>query len=313
MGFDTERIYYLSVTGDKDKRIDRFLSERLGDITRSRIQQFIKEGLVRVNGAIPKLSYQIRSGDRIIVTIPRPKKYKIEPEPINIYPLYEDNSIIVVNKPPGVVIHPAPGHMRGTLVHGLLNYCKDLSGIGGELRPGIVHRLDKDTSGVLIVAKNDRAHNSLSRQFKEGKVIKLYLAIVEGEIKNQKGKIDLPLGRHPKKRKKISVLNSGGRSAVTVWEKLEDLKYGLTYIAIKPLTGRTHQIRVHMAYIGHPVLGDSIYGHSKRRYIRMGLEIKRHMLHAQSIGFRHPETGKYVNFEAPIPDDIKEILNKTRK
>lgn len=310
MELGSERIYCFSVSQEKDKRIDIFLKEKIQDITRTRVQSLIKEGHVKVNGDVPKISYRVKSGDKILVTIPRAVKYRIEPQEVEFQVLYDDGSIIVLNKPPGLVIHPAPGHMTGTLVHGLLKYCKGLSGVGGELRPGIVHRLDKDTSGILIVAKNDRAHQHLTQQFKEGKVKKRYLAIVEGRIRASKGKVELPLGRDPRKRKKISVLKKGGKKAITLWEKLKDLEYELTYMAISPITGRTHQIRVHMAYIGHPILGDTTYGHSKKKYREVGLDIKRHMLHAEAIKFIHPEKEELIELKAPIPDDMKEILSR---
>lgn len=310
---------YLTKEEDKDNRIDTFLARRETDLTRSRIQTLIKEGNVKINGFSVKASYRLKTGDEISLSVPPSVLYTLEPEPVELSFIFEDSSLIVLNKPPGMVIHPAPGHKKGTLVHGLLHHCHDLSGIGGVLRPGIVHRLDKDTSGLIVVAKNDQAHYYLSRQFKEGKVNKRYLTLVHGLMEADYGKIDLPIARNPKKRKEMAVSGPNGKRALTLWEKKDEIggKFSLLSVTIK--TGRTHQIRVHLSYIGHPVVGDSVYGYKTTWWKRncpsasnILTEIKRQMLHSEYLGFTHPESKEYCEFEAPTPQDINNAIKRIR-
>ena len=271
---------------------------------------------MQVNGQSPKASYRLKKGDLVTLNIPPAQPCILEPEPVHFTLVYEDPSLIVLNKPPGLVIHPAPGHQRGTLVHGLLQHCRDLSGVGGVMRPGIVHRLDKDTSGLLVVAKNDHAHLFLAQQFKAGSVTKRYLAVVHGRMKTGRGEIDLPIGRHPKKRKEMTVLASGGRRSLTRWEKLQELGERFSLLRVSPKTGRTHQIRVHLSHAGHPIVGDPLYGYKKRmwkKHFPMDSDImplvQRQMLHAQTLGFMHPDTGAYCTFEAPVPPDMEELID----
>jgi 23S rRNA pseudouridine1911/1915/1917 synthase len=301
-------------------RLDAFLVLRLGSLTRSRIQELIKSGFARVNHNLSKPGYRLKPGDRIEVTLPPPRPLRLDPEPVTFDLLYEDAWLIVVNKPPGVVVHPAPGHFTGTLVHGLLQHCTDLSGIGGVMRPGIVHRLDKDTSGLMVVAKNDEAHAFLSGQFKSGKVTKKYVALVHGIVKGQKGEIDLPIGRHPVRRKEMSVQPSKGRAAKTLWEKKEELAGLFSLLSVSPKTGRTHQIRVHLSHVGYPIVGDPVYGHRrswwKKRFPEdSGLlsRIERQMLHAGALGFAHPRSGEYREFTAPLPPDMEQVLERLRE
>jgi 23S rRNA pseudouridine1911/1915/1917 synthase len=254
-------ISYSVLEKDRDTRIDTFLAAHERELTRSRIQGLIKQGNIKINGLPAKASYRLKTGDAIDLFVPCSAPYSIEPEPIELSIIYEDSSLIVLNKPPGLVIHPAPGHKSGTLVHGLLHHCRDLSGIGGIQRPGIVHRLDKDTSGLLVVAKNDHAHNHLSTQFKEGGISKRYKTFVHGVMESDHGKIDLPISRNPKKRKEMAVSDSGGKKALTLWKRDEQIGDRFSMLSVNIKTGRTHQIRVHLAHIGHPVVGDPVYGH----------------------------------------------------
>jgi len=311
-----ERTISLTISEEnRDHRIDTFLATQIEALTRSRVQELVKRGFVQVNGQSPKTSYRLKKGDLVTLSIPPVQPCMLEPEPVQFALIHEDPSLIVLNKPPGLVIHPAPGHQRGTLVHGLLQHCRDLSGVGGVMRPGIVHRLDKDTSGLLVVAKNDRAHLFLAQQFKAGTVAKEYLAVVHGRMKTPRGDIDLAIGRHPKKRKEMTVLVSGGRRSVTHWEKLRDLGNRFSLLRVSPKTGRTHQIRVHLSHLGHPIVGDPLYGYKKRVWKKhfpteSGILplIKRQMLHAQTLGFVHPDGGAYCRFEAPVPPDMEELI-----
>jgi 23S rRNA pseudouridine1911/1915/1917 synthase len=287
----------------------------LGDLTRSRIQALIRDGNVKVNRLNSKPSYRLKTGDSIILHIPPPAPCLIKPEAVDFSLVHEDSSLIVLNKPPGLVIHPAPGHADGTLVHGLLLHCRDLSGIGGVLRPGIVHRLDKDTSGLMVVAKNDSVHTFLSGQFKAGTVNKRYIALVHGVIKGMKGEIDLPISRNPKRRKEMAVVPSKGKRALTLWRKLEEIGDRFALLAVTLKTGRTHQIRVHLSHRGHPVVGDRVYGHRMNWWKKncpqaVGLlpHIKRQMLHAERLGFVHPDSEKYCEFSAPIPADMENVI-----
>jgi 23S rRNA pseudouridine1911/1915/1917 synthase len=307
-------ISFSAETWDTDTRIDLYLASNLKDITRSRIQSLIREGNAKVNSTPVKTSYRLKAGDNIEIIIPPPAPYLLSPEPLDLEIIFEDSSIIVLDKPPGLVIHPAPGHQSRTLVHGLLHYCDDLSGIGGVLRPGIVHRLDKDTSGLLVVAKNDSAHNFLSSQFKNSRVNKKYTALVHGIPDNSEGTIDLPISRHPVKRKEMAV-SSKGKNALTIWKVRESLgdKFALLSVTIK--TGRTHQIRVHMSHIGHPVVGDPVYGFKTawwRKNTSFSKEtvdsINRQMLHSEYLGFLHPVTNEYVEFMSPVPRDMVGVM-----
>jgi 23S rRNA pseudouridine1911/1915/1917 synthase len=315
-----EKEYHFVVSDvENNQRIDSFLRHRIEDLTRSRVQGLIHSGFVKVNKHLPKTSYRIKTGDSITIHIPPAIPYHLEPEPIDFLVIYEDASLIVLNKPAGLVIHPAPGHLKGTLVQGLLQYCPDLSGIGGVLRPGIVHRLDKDTSGILIVAKNDYSHNFLAKQFKQGTIKKQYLALVHGQVNMIKGQINLPITRNPNRRKEMTVSPDKGKEALTYWEKIEDFGGCFSLMIVRPKTGRTHQIRVHFAHIEHPIAGDRVYGYGQKWWkqhpsllSKIAPLIKRQMLHAECIGFIHPESNDYCEFYSPMPDDMKEVIHCLR-
>ncbi len=289
------RFEFLTEAGDAGSRLDHFLAAHIGDLSRSRIQALMEEGHVLVNGE-PKLrSCKLRGDERISLTVPPVISSENLPEDIALEILHEDDDLIVISKPPGLVVHPAPGHAGGTLVNALLHHCTALSGIGGVERPGIVHRLDKETSGCLVAAKNDAAHQSLTEQFAGREIRKIYLAIAAGILKKQRGTINVPLGRHPVHRQKMGVRVRDGREAVTDWLVLAPLQSG-TLVQCTLHTGRTHQIRVHLKHLGHPVVGDEVYGK------RAGFT--RQMLHAWKLGFTHPRTGKPLDFIAPIPPDF---------
>ena len=291
---------------ESDARLDVFAAEA-ADITRSRAGALIREGCVRVNGAEQaKAGCKLRAGDRVTVRIPEAEPASIEAEDIDLDILYQDADVAVVFKPSGMVVHPAAGNERGTLVNALLKHLDNLSGIGGEIRPGIVHRIDKDTSGLLLVAKNDRAHVSLSDQIRAHSVHRAYQAIVIGNLRDDEGFVDAPIGRHPTDRKRMAVV-PGGREARTNWRVLERLR-GATLIEARLTTGRTHQIRVHMASIGHPVLGDPVYGPKKSPYPVAGGQL----LHAFQIGFVHPVTGEEMRFTSPPEPRFLEWLEKLR-
>lgn len=292
--------------GDSGKRLDLFLSSYFQQWTRSHIQKLIKDGYITVNGQSIKSGYKLKLGDRIKVIEPEPRPVDVQAQDIPLDILYEDEDIIVINKPQGMVVHPAAGNYNSTLVNALLHHCRDLSGINGEMRPGIVHRIDKDTSGVLVVAKNDRSHVNLAQQIKDKTAVRKYIALVEGSIKEDAGTIDAPIGRHPVHRKKMAVV-PGGRRAVTHFRVLERFKQ-YTLIEARLETGRTHQIRVHMAYIGHPVVGDPVYGYKKQSF-----NLKGQLLHAQCLGFKHPRTGRYMEFCAPLPDYFTDVICKLRQ
>ncbi len=300
--------------------MDLFLASRSLDISRSRIQELIRKGAVQVNQGPSRASYKVRAGDHIKMTVPPPSPPSLEPEPVAFEIIHEDDSILVVNKPAGLVVHPAAGHATGTLVHGLLWHCRGLSGIGGVTRPGIVHRLDKDTSGLMVVAKNDQAHAGLARQFKSGEIKKEYKALVNGKMRGREGKIDLPIGRHPRKRKEMAVASKRGKDAITLWWLMERFESGFSLVSVSIKTGRTHQIRVHFSNMGHPVVGDQVYGYGKNWWKGHPLWKKgvlplpqRQMLHAGSLGFHHPETGRFMTFEAPIPEDMEEMIGGLRR
>jgi 23S rRNA pseudouridine1911/1915/1917 synthase len=303
---------------DQGRRFDRFLSETDLNLSRSQAKNLIEKRTVLLNQKPAKPSARLKSGDTISGTLPQPQPLSLEPEPIPLTILYEDASMIVVDKPSGMVVHPAYGNPSGTLVNALLYQCKDLSGINGVLRPGIVHRLDKDTSGVMVVAKEDHAYQNLTGQFKNRTIEKKYLAITYGKFYQEQGVIDSPIGRHPSQRKKMSTRTRKGRAAVTRWKVLERLD-GFTLLEIFPQTGRTHQIRVHFSSMGHPLLGDPLYGKKGRPGAIRDPVLKecmkrmnRQALHAHQLGFIHPETGEKVEFVAPIPQDMKEVLEWLR-
>lgn len=282
-------------------RLDVFIAGKMEDKSRAYIQNLIKEGNVVISGKVKKSNYKLKLKDVVEFSIPDNEKLDVEPENIPLDVLYEDKDVIVVNKPQGMVVHPAPGNYTGTLVNALLYHCTDLSGINGVLRPGIVHRIDKDTSGILVVAKNDAAHNSLAAQLKEHSMNRVYNALVEGVIKEDSGTVDKPIGRHPVDRIKMAVVKDG-RHAVTHYNVLERYANN-TLIECKLETGRTHQIRVHMSYIGHPIVGDPVYGYKKQKFNLQG-----QMLHARKLGFIHPSTGNYIEFSSELPDYFKKIL-----
>ncbi|AIW83726.1 RluA family pseudouridine synthase [Bacillus mycoides] len=289
----------------KSERIDKFVAEINSEWSRSQVQQWIKDAVVTVNGKSVKGNYKVKGNDEITVTIPEPEELDIQPEDMNLEVYYEDADVLVVNKPRGMVVHPAPGHTKGTLVNGLMHHCTDLSGINGVMRPGIVHRIDKDTSGLLMVAKNDMAHESLVNQLVAKTVTRRYKAIVHGVIPHDKGIIDAPIGRDKKERQSMTV-DENGKNAVTHFQVLERFK-DFTLVECRLETGRTHQIRVHMKYIGYPLAGDPKYGPKKT------LDMNGQALHAGILGFDHPRTGEYIEFEAPIPEVFEEALNILRK
>jgi len=291
------------------ERLDHYLICQQVHPSRTFLQRLIKAGEVRVNDRIVKPNHKIRPGDRVVCRIPTPIPLELKPEPIPLDVLYEDAGLIVINKPAGLVMHPAPGHHTGTLVHALLAHCKDLSGIGGRERPGLVHRLDKDTSGVIVVAKTDSAHRSLSQQFKSHSIERRYQAIVTGRLPKNVGTIDLAIGRDRWERKKISPRTSRPREARTVYRVLERFKTA-TRVEVRPQTGRTHQIRVHFASLRHPILGDRVYGGPGS--ILDAVPVPRQMLHAERLGFVHPEHGTAVEFSAPLPADMERILEILR-
>lgn len=290
-----------------EMRIDRFLSEQCEDLSRSYLQKLVKDGAVCVGGKTVKSNYKVAAGDTVTLDVPEAVEPEIVPEQMDLDILYEDSDIILINKPKGMVVHPAAGHYTGTLVNGLMYHCQqDLSGINGVMRPGIVHRIDMDTTGVLIVCKNDLAHNSIAEQLKEHSITRKYYAIVHGVIKEGQGTVDAPIGRHPVDRKKMSINEKNGRQAITHYQVLERFQR-FTYVECQLETGRTHQIRVHMASIGHPLLGDTVYGPAKPPYKLQG-----QTLHAGVLGIIHPRTGAYMEFTAPLPEYFNELLVKLK-
>lgn len=293
-------------TTEQGERVDKFLSNRLASHSRSYIQKLIETGAVTLNQRPVKANYKLRAEDEILIAIPEPVIPNIEAENIPLDILYEDHDILIVNKPKDMVVHPAFGHTSGTLVNALMFHCRDsLSTINGVMRPGIVHRIDKDTSGVLVICKNDQAHQHVAGQLKEHSITRKYHAIVHGNLKEENGTVHTTIGRHPQDRKKMAVHVKNGKDAVTHYRVLQRLR-GYTYIECTLETGRTHQIRVHMASIGHPVLGDMVYGPAKCPV--KGLQGQ--TLHAMVLGFIHPGTGKYVEFQADLPAYFVELLNK---
>lgn len=280
-------------------RLDRYIAEHC-QISRAYAQQLIGEGQITVNGNRSKASHRLAVGDRVVAIIPPPSPISLAPEDIPLKVVYEDSDLIVVDKPAGLLVHPAAGQRTGTLVNALLARCPDLQGIDGSVRPGIVHRLDKNTSGLMVVAKNDAAQMSLSRQIKQRSITKGYLALVAGRLSPERGAIEAPVGRHPKDRKRMAVV-SGGREARTQYRVIKYLN-GYTLLEAMPETGRTHQIRVHFSAIGHPVLGDPVYG-------KKSPLLGRQFLHAHRLGFRLPSTGEFVEFRAELPPDLEEVLD----
>jgi 23S rRNA pseudouridine1911/1915/1917 synthase len=308
------KVFKFAVPNDREgQRLDHFLTEKLHDLSRSRISNLIRTGFILVNGVESKAASRLKTGDVIQVNLPPPESLEIKPEKVDFSLLYEDEHLLILAKPPGIVVHPGCGHKEGTLVHGLLDHCENLSGISGVERPGIVHRLDKDTSGVMVVAKNDRSHHGLVELFKSRQVKKVYHAIIDGRPEMKEGCVSKPIGRHRNNRRKMAVLEHGGRDAVTCWTVLEELPYNLTYLEVRPETGRTHQIRVHMAFLGHPVAGDELYGGKRLNIPEERIAVKRQCLHAFSLSFLHPVTGKPLEYVSPVWPDMQETLEEIRK
>ena len=294
------------IAAESGTRIDAWLSANVPDLTRNAAQRLLTDGMVTVNGKPPKKNYKVSAGDTVTVTIPDIAEVPLVPQNIPLDIVFEDEDVVVVNKPRGMVVHPAPGHPDGTLVNALMYHCGDsLSGVGGEKRPGIVHRIDKDTSGLLIVAKNDAAHLALSAQLSDRSLSRVYRAVVVGNLKQDSGTVDAPIGRHPNDRKKMAVTHQNSRNAVTHWSVLERYR-GYTHVRCKLETGRTHQIRVHMAHIGHPLLGDEVYGHAKLP--EKGLVGQ--CLHAKELQFIHPRTGESVHLDTERPDYFNDVLTR---
>lgn len=292
-------------------RLDRFLAQSIPGLSRSQAQRMVDEGSVTVNAEPAKASYKVKSGDLVVAALPDEQPADLEAEPIALAIVYEDEALLVVDKPPGMVVHPAPGHATGTLVNALLAYCPELAGRGD--RPGIVHRLDRDTSGLILVAKDDRTRRALQRQFKDRRVAKAYLALLDGHLQPAWGRINAPIARDPHHRQRMAVL-AGGREALTEYHVLEQISHrtgpvagNYSLVEAEPKTGRTHQIRVHFASIGYPVVGDTVYG---RRHTQ--LPLPRHFLHASKLGFQHPTTGERLNLEAPLPPDLSSVLDRLR-
>lgn len=289
----------------EDQRIDRYLTEMLPEQSRSFFQKLIRDGFVIVNHIIVKVNYRLKTGDVIEIDTPDAVPTEIVPENIPLDILYEDDDLLIVNKPKGMVVHPAVGHSTGTLVNAIMYHCQgNLSGINGEIRPGIVHRIDKDTTGSLIICKNDEAHRNIAEQIKEHSVTRRYVGVVAGTFSEESGTVEGAIGRHPNDRKRMTINEKNGKPAVTHYRVLQTLK-GASFIEFELETGRTHQIRVHMASISHPLLGDTVYGNSKNPYKLQG-----QALHARTIGFIHPTTGEYIEVSAPIPEYMTELVRK---
>jgi 23S rRNA pseudouridine1911/1915/1917 synthase len=293
-------------------RLDKFLAEKLPDLSRSAAQRLIDSGQVTVNGDPVKASYKVSAGDEVVAFLPADEPPGLVPEAVPLEVVYEDQALLVVDKAAGMVVHPAPGHPAGTLVNALLAHCPELATSGGE-RPGIVHRLDRDTSGLILVAKNDKVRRALQRQFKERQVQKAYTALLDGHLQPAWGRIEAPVGRDPQHRQRMTVL-SGGREAVTEYHVLEQFAHQVgpaagdySLVEAEPLTGRTHQLRVHFASIGHPVVGDEVYGRRRQR-----LPVPRQFLHARRLGFKHPLTGERLSLEAPLPEELDTLLDLLR-
>ena len=308
--------YELTFPADGEpERLDSFIARSVGTLTRSAVQKLIDDGQVTVEGSPQKPSLKLKGGERIAVVIPAPAPSEATAEDIPLEILYEDSDIVVINKPAGMVVHPGAGTSGGTLVNALLGHCGDLSGIGGTVRPGIVHRIDKETSGVLVVAKNDHAHHSLSGQFSAHSIKRVYLALVYGSPKGDKGKIESLIGRHPVDRKRMSSKARRGKRAVTHWQVIERFA-GMTLVRLRLETGRTHQIRVHLSEAGYPLVGDKVYGGSGRlssvtdpQLKGLIKELNRQALHAKTLGIIHPATGEYMEFDTDLPVDMARIIH----
>ena len=292
---------------EEGQRIDKYLSTMIEGKSRSFVQGLIDEKKVKANNKVIKSNYKLKKGDFIEVEVPEPVELNVSAEEMNLDIVYEDEDVLVVNKEKGIVVHPAPGNYTGTLVNGILHHCSDLSGINGVIRPGIVHRIDKDTSGILVIAKNDEAHNDLAAQFKEHSIKREYYALVEGKFSKVEGTVDKPISRDKKERIKMAI-NSDGKRAVTHYEVLEQYNKGVSLVKCTLETGRTHQIRVHMASIGHPLVGDLVYGYKRQKF-----NIEGQALHAKTLGFIHPRTKEYMEFTSELPNYFNELLEKLRK
>jgi len=295
--------------GPGEERLDKVLVQKLPEFSRARLQSLIKDGKVSLNGrVVTKTGFAVQPQQQIQILLPPPEPSSLQPESIPLNIVFENGDLLIINKPAGMVVHPSPGHAQGTLVHGILAYHPDLEGVGGERRPGIVHRLDKDTSGLLLVAKNDRAHRWLQEQFRNRQVQKTYLALVDGHPPTPQGRIEAPIGRDPAHRQRMSVLPPGkGREAITEYRVRESFRQH-ALLEVHPLTGRTHQIRVHMAFLGCPIVGDTLYGHR-----RPSLPLQRHFLHAARLTLRLPGEREPRTFEAPLPADLQALLEWLRR
>lgn len=303
MNDNMEQFAYQIRPEEDDERLDKWMSSAIADLSRSYIQKCIKDNQVLINGKPQKASYRLKVDDEIVFHIPKAMEPAIEAENIPLSILYEDPDLLIVDKPKGMVVHPAPGHYSGTLVNAVMYHCRDnLSGINGVLRPGIVHRIDRDTTGSLIICKNDHAHNSIAEQLKEHTITRKYRAIVHGVIDAEEGTVNAPIGRDPKDRKKMAINEQNGKPAITHYKVLRRFQE-YTYIECQLETGRTHQIRVHMSSIGHPLLGDEVYSQRKSPYHLCG-----QTLHAMVIGFIHPSSGEYMEITAPLPDYFDHLL-----
>lgn len=302
-----EKLSFNINSEEEGQRIDKYLSTMIEGKSRSFVQGLIDEKKVKANNKVIKSNYKLKKGDFIEVEVPEPVELNVSAEEMNLDIVYEDEDVLVVNKEKGIVVHPAPGNYTGTLVNGILHHCSDLSGINGVIRPGIVHRIDKDTSGILVIAKNDEAHNDLAAQFKEHSIKREYYALVEGKFSKVEGTVDKPISRDKKERIKMAI-NSDGKRAVTHYEVLEQYNKGVSLVKCTLETGRTHQIRVHMASIGHPLVGDLVYGYKRQKF-----NIEGQALHAKTLGFIHPRTKEYMEFTSELPNYFKELLEKLRK
>lgn len=305
--YNEEPLEWIAEAEQSGERVDKFVTDSLDDpaVSRTQVQEWIKAGAVQLDGKIAKANVKVTEGNRVVLQIPEPEEAAIVPENIPLEVIYEDSDLIVINKKRGMVVHPAPGHSSGTLVNALMYHCKDLSGINGMIRPGIVHRIDKDTTGLLMAAKNDLAHISLAEQLKEHTVTRKYIALVHGNLPHDQGTIDAPIGRDLNDRKLFTVTDRNSRHAVTHFHVLERLG-DYTVVELQLETGRTHQIRVHMKYIGHPLAGDPVYGRNKT------VALKGQALHAALLGFTHPRSGERLEFEMPLPADFEYVLSSLR-
>lgn len=301
-----QELQYEVAAGEDSMRLDQYIAGRCMDLSRSYIQKLIKENRVTINDNVQsKSKTSVQEGDIVMVSLPDPKELEIKPQDIPLDILYEDNDVLVVNKPKGMVVHPAPGHYEDTLVNAVLYHCRDnLSGINGVLRPGIVHRIDKDTTGALIVCKNDKSHQKIADQLRAHTITRSYRAIVYNNFSEEEGTIQAPIGRHPTNRKKRMVTEKNSKEAITHYKVLDHLNHKFNYIECRLETGRTHQIRVHMSHIGHPLLGDEVYGPVNSKF----KNLQGQTLHAATIGFIHPTTEEYMEFSAPLPDYFEKLL-----